>query len=84
MIDSVVDMPVLIGKMFELVLGVTIQKINKAGETTTYSAPPDVFAAKLLMEYRYGKPTPLIEKPNTLDDQELEKLRELAKQEADT
>ena len=47
-------------KLFELVAGVTIQTVDKKGEEHVYDKPPDAFAAKILLEYRYGKaPQPI-------------------------
>ncbi len=45
----------LIDKLWELVEGVEVEQTNKRGETSIYSQPPDAFAAKILLEFRFGK-----------------------------
>lgn len=45
----------LIGRLWELVEGVEVQKILRDGSTTVYLQPPDAFAAKTLLEFRFGK-----------------------------
>jgi hypothetical protein len=42
--------------LFRLAKGVTIQKVDKDGDPFIYEAPPDAFAARILAEYRFGKP----------------------------
>jgi hypothetical protein len=49
-------MATVVARLFELVEGVEVEKTDKKGETAIYSQPPDAFAAKILMEYRFGKP----------------------------
>lgn len=45
----------LIGRLWELVDGVEVQKEMKDGSTKIYSMPPDSFAAKTILEFRFGK-----------------------------
>jgi len=45
----------LIERLWELVEGVEVQKVLKDGETRIYSQPPDSFAAKTILEFRFGK-----------------------------
>ena len=59
-IDSCVDMNQVVGKLYELVNGVTVQE-TKGEAPVVYQKPPDSFAAKILLEYRYGKPQQYID-----------------------
>jgi hypothetical protein len=47
---------VVIGKLYEMAIGIEVQDKTPLGITTVYSEPPNVNAAKILMEYRFGKP----------------------------
>jgi hypothetical protein len=48
-------------QLFELVKGVSVNVTDKKGEEHVYDKPPDPLAAKILLEYRYGKaPQPLV------------------------
>lgn len=52
-----VDFSVVAEKMYELVKGVQVQKTNdKDGTVYIEDKEPNVAAAKLLLEYGYGKP----------------------------
>ncbi len=51
-----VDFRVVARKMFELVKGVTVKETGSDGEAIVYEKEPNVPAAKLLMEYGFGKP----------------------------
>ena len=55
-IDANVDFNVVIQKMVELIKGVEVQGTNKNGTTYLMDLQPNTFAAKLLLEYRFGKP----------------------------
>jgi len=47
----------LIQSMWESAQGVTVKETNKAtGEEKVYTKAPDTFAAKTLLEFRFGKP----------------------------
>ena len=59
-VQSSVDFTVLVNKMFELVKGLEVVGDDK-NEDTTYIQPPNVNAAKLLLEYGFGKPKEVIE-----------------------
>jgi len=50
-------LPMLIGKMLELAEGVTVQEIDKEGNETIYTRPPDRQAAEYLINRIMGKPT---------------------------
>lgn len=54
-IDKAVDFPEVISKLLQLVNGVTVKE-DKGEIPVIYTKPPDVGAAKLLLEYRFGKP----------------------------
>ena len=56
LIDECIDMRVVINKLVELVHGVQVEAVDSEGGQEVYVTKPDVFAAKILMEYRYGKP----------------------------
>lgn len=57
LLDSRVDFNLIIDKLIELVVGVEVQTFNSNGQPVIYSKPPDSQAAKILLEYRFGKPT---------------------------
>ena len=54
-IDESVDFYEVIGKIMELVKGVSVVQ-NTPDGPIVYERPPDSNAAKLLLEYRFGKP----------------------------
>ncbi len=55
LLDQCVDFKELIYKLVELVEGIDVEEsIGK--EKIIYTKPPDSYAAKLLLEYRFGKP----------------------------
>jgi hypothetical protein len=56
LLDSRVDFEVVVEKLYELVQGVTVKKASPSGAPIIYTEKPDVSAAKILIEYRYGKP----------------------------
>jgi len=56
-IQSTVDFAVLTDKMFQLVKGVEVS----GDDGTVYSQAPNVNAAKLLLEYGYGKPKEVVD-----------------------
>lgn len=51
-----VDFAVVARKMFELVEGVTVKESDGKGGVNVYEKEPNVAAAKLLLEYGFGKP----------------------------
>lgn len=54
-LEREVDFGAVVAKLFELSQGVEVEKyVNK--EAVIYSEKPDPYAAKILLEYRYGKP----------------------------
>lgn len=61
----------LIGHLWELAEGVEVQKETKRDGEVIYSQPPDAFAAKILLEFRFGKA------PQPLTDENGEKLEGL-------
>lgn len=50
-IDAVVDFKVVVSKLYELSKGIKVE-----GNDGVYQKEPDPTAAKILMEYRFGKP----------------------------
>jgi len=54
LLDERVDFGIVIDKLMELVNGVQVQKVN-GGQIRIYTDKPDSFAAKILLEYRFGK-----------------------------
>ena len=66
-IDECVDFKEVVLKLVELVQGVEVQeKIGR--EIVIYTKPPDSTAAKILMEYRFGKPQQSIELKDLRED----------------
>jgi len=55
-LDDTVDFKVVCQKLYELVKGISLMQTDKKGKTTVYIKEPDSFAAKILLEYRFGKP----------------------------
>ena len=51
-----VDFGIVVDKLMELVNGVKTAKTDRSGNETVYSQPPDAFAAKILLEYGFGRP----------------------------
>jgi hypothetical protein len=60
-LDAHVNWDEIVEKLVELIRGVEVQKFDKKGKPVIYLEKPDVFAAKLLLEYRYGKPSQQID-----------------------
>lgn len=59
-LSRVVDWDIVIGKLYELVQGVSVREFDKKGEAHIYDKSPDAFSAKILLEYGFGKaPQPL-------------------------
>ncbi len=54
LIDSCVDFNEVFSKLYELTKGVEVQKLTDDGNIV-YTKPPDPFAAKILIEHRFGK-----------------------------
>lgn len=54
-LDSTVDFSIVCSKLYELSKGITCKKTEKNGDEVIYEKPPDAFAAKTLLEFRYGK-----------------------------
>lgn len=60
-LDANVDFDVVVQKLFELGQGVQVRQKTKDGREVIYDRPPDAFALKTLLEYRFGKaPQPLV------------------------
>ncbi len=59
-IDNHVNFSEVVLKLLELVNGVNVQE-QKGMEMIYYSKPPDPAAAKILLEYRFGKPSQSID-----------------------
>lgn len=55
LLDEQVDFGVVISKLYELAQGVESEKFSM-GEEIVYTEKPDANAAKILLEYRFGKP----------------------------
>lgn len=60
LLDSNVDFSEIIGKLVELANGVQVQIFTDKG-VKVYQDRPDSAAAKILLEYRFGKPQQKIE-----------------------
>lgn len=56
MIKARVDFKLVLDKLIEAVDGIKVQE-----KGSVYLRPPDVSAAKLLLEYGFGKPTQVID-----------------------
>lgn len=56
LLDSEIDFVTVVKRLMELVEGVTIQETRANGDEVVYTRPPDSAAAKILLEYRFGKP----------------------------
>lgn len=64
-LDQEVDFETVVSKLFELVEGVSIEKYTSEG-AIVYQEKPDAFAAKLLLEYRFGKPIQTVNQNTTI------------------
>ena len=51
-----VDFRIVAQRMYELVKGVTVKETGTDGSVNVYTKEPNVPAAKLLLEYGFGKP----------------------------
>ena len=60
-IDNVVDFNIVVGKLFELTKGITVQETDTEGNTSIYTKAPDSKAANILLEYRFGKPQAFVD-----------------------
>lgn len=60
-IDNVVDMEDVIERVVQLSEGVWVERETADGGIIVYKEKPDAFAAKLLLEYRYGKPNQAVD-----------------------
>jgi hypothetical protein len=60
-IDANVDFNIVVQKMFELVEGIEVKGTNKDSTTYLMDLQPNPLAAKLLLEYRFGKPRETID-----------------------
>lgn len=65
LLDEEVDFGVVISKLFELVEGVSLEKQTMEG-AIVYQEKPDAYAAKILLEYRYGKPVQTVNQNTTV------------------
>jgi len=88
-LDRVVDFEVVAGKLYELAQGVEVQKMDSQGGTRVYTEKPDPAAARILIEYRFGKAVQPVgnadDKPfeinvTGLSDEQLEKMARSTKQ----
>jgi hypothetical protein len=64
-IDKAVNFNEVIAKLFELTQGVEVFKDTASGGIV-YSEKPDSFAAKILLEYRFGKPLQTLQQNTTI------------------
>ncbi len=64
LLDQKVDFGLVISKLFELSQGVEVEKYGSK-ESVVYCEKPDAFAAKILLEYRYGKPLQRIDQTSS-------------------
>ena len=61
LLDKIVDFPRLLGKLQELSDGIQIRTIGGDGIAKIYDKGPDAQAAKILLEYRFGKPSQAVD-----------------------
>ena len=54
-------MEMVVGRLFDLARGVLVEQADKNEGRSVFSKPPDTLAARILMEYRFGKPTQRIQ-----------------------
>ena len=82
-LDRVVDFDKVAEKLFELSQGVEVQRTDSQGGTRVYTEKPDPAAARILIEYRFGKAVQPVanadDKPfeinvTGLSDEQLEKM----------
>lgn len=71
----------VIDALFESAEGVTVQDTNEKGEVNVYTKEPNVLAIKTILEYRFGKPKE--QNDETLTSEEISRLKELARNDAD-
>ena len=45
----------LLGSLWESASGILVQETDRKGEVHIYTKPPDTFAAKTLLEFRFGR-----------------------------
>lgn len=55
LLDSHIDFEIVVTRLFELVNGVTMQETRANGDEVVYTRAPDSNAAKILLEFRFGK-----------------------------
>lgn len=55
LLEANVDFPEVVKRLYELTQGVEVRKETEQGPKT-YKEKPDAYAARVLMEYRFGKP----------------------------
>lgn len=67
LLDEQVNFGLVISKLFELSQGVEVEKYSSK-ESVVYSEKPDVLAAKILLEYRYGKPVQRIDQTSSVTE----------------
>jgi len=65
LLDREVDFGVVISKLYELSQGVESEKFSM-GDSIIYQEKPDAYAAKILLEYRYGKPVQTVNQNTTV------------------
>jgi hypothetical protein len=54
-------MEMVLKRLFELADGITVVEKNGNGNERIYTKPPDGFAARTLLEHRFGRPAQSIE-----------------------
>lgn len=72
-LDREVDFEVVVSKLFELVEGVESEKYS-GGESIVYQEKPDSYAAKILLEYRFGKPLQTINQNTIISESQTFKI----------
>lgn len=55
-LNNVVDFNIVVGKLYELTNGITVMEHDSKGNPNIYDKQPDSAAAKILLEYGFGKP----------------------------
>lgn len=80
-LEREVDFAVVIRKLLELVEGVEVQEDSKDGKggTFIYTKEPSVPAAKLLLEYGFGKPKEYLDVTSDGEKIELVKVQIIRK-----
>lgn len=61
LLNARVDFGAVVDRLFELTQGVEVEQTGSDGESRIFSKPPDANAAKILLEYGFGKPSQSIE-----------------------